>query len=396
MKKEQGSESTTFFRCTTDKQKRNVLLQDSFAGPAGSSCWLIGGGPSLKRADIELLKQSPAPKMCINLAGTGLIRPTFWTSYDPTQRFMRSVYLDAGIMKFVHRRRATDIVPETTYKVSDCPNLYFFDGDNQRGFHDFLSPNHQTIVDWNDSMVQAIDILYQLGFRTIYLLGCEMQISPSEEMVDYARKRNVDYRPEKLLGDFVRECEAKGIGQSELCELQWPQQYHFEQRKPLEAAAATDFHYFRVAQFLRLSRCAMSRAGMKLVSVTAQSRLNDFFDVQSQEEASRQILEQVGDPCSEQTAGRYTDKNNRLPKLCGMMRDFQPLHWSQKPSVEKKHERNVAKPCVAQKANPDEPCEEKPYVDDADLPLNPVVEKGALNKELEQMKKHPAPIEEFG
>ncbi len=369
---------TTFFRWTTDKQKREVLLRNQFAGPGGSSCWLIGGGTSLKNADIELLNASPAPKMCINLAGAGLIRPTFWTSYDPTSRFLRSVYLDAGVMKFVHRRRAMDIVPETTFKVCECPNLHFFEGDSQRGFNDFLSQSHRTIVDWNDSMVQAIDILYQLGFRTVYLLGCEMRISASEEMIQFARQRHVEYRPERLLGDFVKECEAKGMSKAELAELRSPEQYHFEQQKSFEAAISTDFHYFRVAQFLRLSREAMSLAGMKLVSVTPGSLLNDYFEEVNQAEASRRILASVGDPAKEQTAGRYTDDRVRLPGLGGTMRDFQPLHWSQK-TVEPKVE-----PLKMNRQKIDKKPEM--MIDEADIPAGRGIEPERLKEELEQMQ----------
>ena len=392
---EQAANKTTFFRCTTDKQKRDVLLQNDYASPAGSVCWLLGGGPCLNQADMKLLQESPAPKMSVNLAGTGLIRPDFWTSYDPTQRFMRSVYLDAGIMKFVSRRRSMDIVPETTYKVCECPGLYFFESDNQRGFNDFLAADHRKVVDWNDSMVQAIDILYQLGFRTIYLLGCEMRVSPSSEMIDYARKRNVEYQPEKLLGDFVRECEAKGMSKADLSELQWPGQYHFEQRKPLDAAVSTDYHYFRVAQFLRLSRSAMSLAGMRLVSVSPESRLNDYLEVMSQQEASQQILEHVGDPRLEQTDGRYTDDQNRSPEQCGMMRDFQPLHWSQPAVANKKDNQNIAKPAVAND-DPNQQRAQEYFVDEADLPVNPAPVKNELNQELERMKKSPVEIEEIG
>jgi len=379
---------TTFFRWTTDKRKHETSLRNQFAGPGGSSCWLVGGGPSLKQADIELLNASPAPKMCINLAGAGLIRPTFWTSYDPTSRFLRSVYLDAGVMKFVHRRRAMDIVPETTFKVCECPNLYFFEGDSQRGFNDFLSQSHRTIVDWNDSMVQAIDILYQLGFRTVYLLGCEMRISASEEMIEFARQRNVEYRPEKLLGDFVKECEAKGISKAELASLQSPEQYHFEQQKSFEATISTDFHYFRVAQFMRLSREAISLAGMKLISVTPGSLLNDYFETINQAEASQRILESVGDPGKEQTAGRYTDDRVRLPKLGGMMRDFQPLHWSQK-TVEQKVEPPGKKRQVIN-------TKPQPMVDEADIQVERGVAPELLKEELERMKKYPVQIENEG
>ena len=56
-----------------------------------------------------------------------------------------------------------DLVPETTFKVCECPGVVFFDRDAQRGFADFLPPMPAGIVDWNDTFVQAIEIAYRLG-----------------------------------------------------------------------------------------------------------------------------------------------------------------------------------------------------------------------------------------
>jgi len=172
-----------FYRIGTDGVRTEVGLQGTFGGPQRTSVWLIGGGRTLTASVAEQILRTPVPRMCINLAGTGLLRPTLWTSYDPSARFHRSVYLDAGVMKFVHRRRAMDLVPETTFKVCECPQTYFFERDVERGFGNFLSQGQRGIVDWADSMVQGIDLLYQLGFRRIYLAGSEMRVRPTEEQL---------------------------------------------------------------------------------------------------------------------------------------------------------------------------------------------------------------------
>src|SRR5262245_6793510 len=144
-----------FYRLHTDHTQTPAGLEDAFGGPAPSACWLIGGGPSLAALPCDAIARSPVPKMCLNLAGPRLLRPTFWTSYDPSFRFHRSIYLDAGVIKFVHRRRAMDLVPETAFKVCECPATFFFDRQPERGFADFLAPHHSGIVDWNDTLVQA-------------------------------------------------------------------------------------------------------------------------------------------------------------------------------------------------------------------------------------------------
>ena len=316
-----------FFRMHTDGTQTPAALENQYAGATASACWLIGGGPSLAALPCEAIGRSPVPRMCVNLSGTRLLRPTFWTAYDPTARFHRSVYFDAGVTKFVHRRRAMDLVPETTAKVCDCPATYFFERDSQRGFGDFLSPAHAGIVDWNDSMVQAIEILYRLGFRTIYLAGCEMQVRPSEEQQQRARDAGVTYQPGELLNNFVWRCNAAGISSENLEAAGPAAQYHFDEHKPLKAAVNTDHHYFRIAQYLRLSRRALSLAGVRLISVTPESRLNDYFPFVPVADVLEQIRREVGDPAGEPVRGLYTGTGPRQPEGLGPMRDFRPHNW---------------------------------------------------------------------
>ena len=131
---------------------------------------------------------------------------------------------------------------------------------------------------------------------------------------------------------------------------------------------------------------------MKLVSVTPGSRLNDYFEVMNQAEASRRILESVGDPATEQTAGRYTDDRVRLPALCGMMRDFQPLHWSQKSAEQKREPSKKEREGINTKP--------QAMIDEADIHmkrgLEPELVPELLKEELERMKKYPVQIENEG
>lgn len=327
--------NSTFYRLQTDGIQLAASLDDSYAGPFESACWLIGGGPSLSEMPHAEIAASPIPKMVVNLAGTHLLRPTFWTSYDPSVRFHRSVYLDPGIVKFVHKRRAMDLVPETTYKVCECPNTYFFERDGQRGFHNYLSREHPGIVDWADSMVQAIDILYRLGFRTIYLAGCEMRVRLSAEQLERAARAGVRYQPPELLNDFLKRAGDAGVSAEEFEELPAGPHYHFDEQKPVRAAANTDSHYFRISQYLRLSRRSLSLAGVRLISVTPGSRLNDYFPYRRAEDVLEEIHRTVGDPRSEDVSGRYQQIEPRHPDDLGPMRDFRPHNWKSSPTPTK-------------------------------------------------------------
>jgi hypothetical protein len=318
-----------FYRLSTDGIGQKVALEGTFSGPRPTPCWLIGGGKSLTSELAEEIVRTPVPRMCINLAGTGLLRPNLWTAYDPSTRFHRTVYLDPGIMKFVHRRRAMDLVPETTYKVCDCPQTYFFDREGRRGFGDFLSFQHQGIVDWADSMVQGIDILYRLGFRRIYLAGCEMRVRPGVEHLRSAEAKGIDYHETELLSEFLKRCRKAGLTDETLENAGEIPVYHFDEKKTLRAAANTDLHYFRVSQAMRLSRRSMALAGLELISVTPGSRLNDYFRYAPIEQASLEIFNEIGDPASENVSGRYRLTGPRMQSGLGPMRDIKPHRWDE-------------------------------------------------------------------
>jgi hypothetical protein len=159
-----------------------------------------------------------------------------------------------------------------------------------------------------------------------------MFIAPSEQQLDLARRVGVEYQPRELLRSFFDRCRAQGITWEDLCQQGLPTQYHFDEHKPLAAAVQTDDHYFRVAQYLRLSRKSIARAGVELISVTPVSRLNDDFPFLPVKQAITRILQDVGNPGSETTRGRYTRPETRRPACLGPMKDFRPHFWQPKSS----------------------------------------------------------------
>jgi hypothetical protein len=317
-----------FFRISTDGLETPVSLTGAYSGATRTSCWIVGGGPSLRQLPCDQIAASPAPKFCVNLAGHGLLRPTFWTAYDPTTRFQRSTYLDGSILKLLPRGRAMDVVPGTTVKVCDSPNTVFFDRDKTIGFRDFLGGEFRGVTDWQDSLIQAIDIAYRLGFRVLYLAGCEMHVRPCQDWVELSQQFGVNYQPRELLRDFQQRCLQQQVPIQQLDPEKQTQQYHFEESKPLAAAIQTDLHYFRVAQYLRLSRKAMTLAGLELISVTPDSRLNDYFRYEPVALVLSRIQSEIGNPANEPTRGLYTEQVLRTPEGLGPMRDFKPHNWS--------------------------------------------------------------------
>jgi hypothetical protein len=325
-----------FFRCETDGTRTPVEVRGLFAGPTRSMCWIIGGGPSLQAMPCTEIARTPIPRFGVNLSGAGLLRPTIWTSYDPTARFHRSIYLDGSILKLVSARRAMDLVPDSTFKVCESPNLLFFERIASRGFHDF-PPTFEAcgfeggsgapgVVDWQDSLVQAIELAWWLGFRELFLIGCEMHVHPESAHIRLAREQGVEYQSGELLKGFYERCSERGLTRSTLEQSAASRPYHFDETKSLAAAIQTDWHYFRVAQYLRLSRRAMALAGLELISATPNSRLNDFFSFQPVDDVIEAIRRRVANPIDETTRGKYSQ--NAKPSCGSPMRDFKPHGWT--------------------------------------------------------------------
>lgn len=312
-----------FFRVDADAKRRPVDLVDQFAGPIETGCWIVGGGPSLAELPVDSIRQSMAPVFGVNLAGSGLLRPDFWTAYDPSARFHRTTYLDSRVLKFVPRRRSRDLVPETTFKVHDCPAAVFFELEG-RGYGDAIAAGQSAVLDWCDSLVMAIDIAYRLGFRRLYLAGCDMRVGVSCELIEKARSMGVEAGGVSSLAELAGRLKEKDVSLNEFGQDVATDVYHFDESKSFAAAVSTDRHYDRIAQSLRLSRRTFSRAGLEVVSVTPSSRLNDYFPYRSVATVCDELLARFGDPAKESERGRYGLNGPRLPAGVGPMRDFPP------------------------------------------------------------------------
>src|SRR3990167_7932675 len=72
-------------------------LRDSMAGAA---CFLLLSGPSLATMPLDRLRASGLLTMGVNNS-PATIRPRLWVSTDEPCRFLESIWLDPGIIKFV-------------------------------------------------------------------------------------------------------------------------------------------------------------------------------------------------------------------------------------------------------------------------------------------------------
>lgn len=169
----------------------------------GGSCFFIGGGPSLLEnlpATQALLASRGVLTAAVNNIAARHIRPNIWISVDNPSSFSDVIFKDPAIMKFVAEENYNKNFLDThngkkeasKTKVSQCPNTFYFPRNKDFDAQKFLTEptvnwgNHTDIVDSEGNkggrsvMLAAIKILYYLGFRRIYLLGCDFNMTEQQ------------------------------------------------------------------------------------------------------------------------------------------------------------------------------------------------------------------------
>ena len=166
-----------------------VWLADMYRG---RSAFLICGGPSFAVVDHETLRQPGMLTMALNNAAR-TFRPDLWVSVDSPDHFIRSVWLDPRIMKFVpicHTQKRifdNNAWERTTEKVSDCPNVFYYKRNEHFQAKQFLREdtmnwgNHKKHGGGRSVMLVAVRLLFVLGVRRVFLLGADFTMNEQQK-----------------------------------------------------------------------------------------------------------------------------------------------------------------------------------------------------------------------
>lgn len=163
---------------------------------AGQAAFLICSGPSLKSHRLEMLSQPGILTLAVNNAAT-VIRPQLWASADDPGNFSHSIWYDPGILKFVPHshmekrftvRDAGGELTPSPHLVGDMPAVFgfkrneTFDAERWLCEDTFNWGNHSERFDAyglkgsRSIMYIAIRLLYYLGIRKVFLLGCDFRM----------------------------------------------------------------------------------------------------------------------------------------------------------------------------------------------------------------------------
>jgi hypothetical protein len=157
----------------------------------GRPAFLIAGGPSFLSLDHAPLNEPGALVMSVNNY-VKHVRPTLWTCVDNPDHFLRSIFEDARITKFVPMGMSRSTVFDSTTwtrtdrMVRDCPNVMFYKRNADYDAAKFLTGD---TANWGrpenkggprDCMLVAMRLLYELGVRDVFLLGVDYSMNPEK------------------------------------------------------------------------------------------------------------------------------------------------------------------------------------------------------------------------
>lgn len=197
----------------------NLWLGDTYRG---GSLFLISSGPSTRDMDLAPLGQPGIITMGLNNSPRRF-RPNMWSCVDSPSSFMRSIWLDPTIQKFipicsadkpifdndsiVERDASGNIIVDKDGKavlhddkgkflqregnqvlrVRDCPNMVYYRRNEHFRANQFLWEdtinwgNHGDLGGARSIFIVTLRLAYLLGFRRLYLLGVDFNMSPDQK-----------------------------------------------------------------------------------------------------------------------------------------------------------------------------------------------------------------------
>lgn len=184
----------------------NAFLGDMYRGrPA----FLVCSGPSLTSHDLSKLQERGVLTLAVNNAAT-VIRPSLWCSVDDPGNFSDAIWRDPGITKFVPlchmekkftvRDDRNELVPSEE-QVGDAPAVFGFRRNETFNAEQWLYEdtfnwgNHSKLVDAYSQkgsrsvMYVALRMLFYLGVRKIYLLGCDFRMEEGKQNYAFPQDR---------------------------------------------------------------------------------------------------------------------------------------------------------------------------------------------------------------
>ena len=245
----------------------------------GASVFIISNGPSLIQNDLSLLKKPGVITYGLN-NGPKTFRPNLWSCVDDPTRFLKSIWLDPAITKFIPIDQFEKFIFDSNKwetmktRVGDCPNVIGFKR-NQKFMADrwlwedtFNWGNSKEYGGGRSVLLPVMRICFLLGFRKVYLMGVDFDMS-QEQTYHFEEQR------------------TKGAVNCNMSTYKKMNEEYFPQLKP----------YF-------------DNVGFNVYNCNPKSGLTVFPYV-SYEDAINDVTGLIGDTETERTYGLYCDASEK-------------------------------------------------------------------------------------
>ncbi len=185
----------------------NIYLGDMYRG---HTAFLVCGGPSLTSHDLSQLQRRGIVSLALNNAAI-VHRPQLWCSVDDPGNFCDAIWYDPGILKFVPlchmekrfmvRDQHEQLVP-SKHAVGDMPGVFGYRRNESFVAEQWL---YEDTFNWGNHgnrtdaygirgsrsvMYIALRLLFYLGFRRVYLLGCDFRMEQGKQNYAFAQDRS--------------------------------------------------------------------------------------------------------------------------------------------------------------------------------------------------------------
>jgi len=137
---------------------------------------LAGGSPVLLEDKLNLSRLKTPGIMVASMNNTATVVPSdLWICGDKPKCYSPRILRDPKLTKFAMISRR-NILAADYIDWKFIPNTYFYGTTDQCTIENFLN-NNRDYVWWKNTFYIAIQILYRMGFRRIFLIGCQFKIS---------------------------------------------------------------------------------------------------------------------------------------------------------------------------------------------------------------------------
>ncbi len=255
----------------------------------GRSAFLVASGPSFNKVDKSLLNKPGIWVMTLNNAMKSF-RGNASCIVDDPSRFVSSLWLDPKIMKFVpadhfekpiwdNRTIIKNGQPEYRWcpmnmKVGDCPAVIGYHRNEKFHAPRFL---YEETINWGchkrwgggrSVMLAALRILFLLGFRKVYLVGVDFEMTPEKN-------------------------------------------YHFDEGRTASAIKGNMSTYSKLIQWFSELKPYFDKEGFIVKNCNPESNLRVFPMIKF-EDAIKESTEIMGDVDQERSKGMYSKYEEKI------------------------------------------------------------------------------------